>query len=114
MFNVDIARNSQFKVLGGDMAITVKNINGTPASKCKCGSWLDHWDKFSGLQTGTCRVVGCNTSAEVGAHVQRAGSSDWYIIPVCKTHNACTEVLKVNDLTTFISANVQETCAKKI
>ena len=26
----------------------VKNLNGTSQRTCKCGSWLKHWEKFSG------------------------------------------------------------------
>ena len=31
-----------------EVGMRVKNINGTSAYTCKCGSWLDHWKKFSG------------------------------------------------------------------
>ncbi len=26
----------------------IKNINGTSQAKCSCGSWLKHWQNFSG------------------------------------------------------------------
>ena len=68
----------------------VKNINGTSDNTCKCGSWLDHWKKFSGQSLPTyCPETKCIQKPEVGAHVQKDSSTDssWYIVPFCKTHN---------------------------
>lgn len=47
-----------------------KNKVGTADRACKCGSWKNHWIKFSGKEwPAKCSVVGCNNSATVGAHV---------------------------------------------
>jgi len=91
----------------------VKNINGTSASTCKCGSWLDHWKKFSGQAVTYCIVENCYERAEVGAHVQKDSTSDssWYILPLCKKHNGETgKALNVSDSYKLVSANVRETC----
>lgn len=94
----------------------IKNINGTSDNTCKCGSWLDHWKKFSSQSLPTyCPEEKCTQKPEVGAHVQKDSSTDsrWYIIPLCKTHNGKTgETLNVSDIVKFVSANVKETCGK--
>ncbi len=93
----------------------VTNINGTSENTCKCGSWLKHWENFSGTSIpGTCREASCMNKPEVGAHVQKDSLTDkkWYIIPLCSKHNTKAESLTVMDSTIFVSANVSETCEK--
>ena len=94
----------------------VTNINGTSQNTCNCGSWLEHWKKFSGQAIPShCPVMSCLQKPEVGAHVQKDNSTDrsWYIIPLCKTHNAETgKSLDVTDSIAFVSANVSQTCGK--
>jgi len=97
------------------MSIRVKNINGTSDNTCKCGTWLKHWEKFSGKTAGLCTEIRCQNKAEVGAHVQKSYSSDssWFIIPLCTAHNNMKgQEIDVMDGTTFISANTKETCNK--
>ena len=92
----------------------VNNINGTSQNTCKCGSWLNHWTKFSGQSLPTyCPEQTCTRKPEVGAHVQKDGSTDnsWYIIPLCQKHNAETGMsLTVSDSIALVSANVSRTC----
>jgi hypothetical protein len=92
----------------------VKNINGTSQNACPCGSWIAHWEKFSGRKAEYCSVSTCLNKAEDGAHVQRANSSDekWYIIPLCKAHNHTADELAILDSTLLVHANVRETCGK--
>lgn len=90
----------------------IKNINGTSDTKCKCGSWLDHWKKFSKSSISYCQEVNCYSKDLVGAHVQKANSSDdnWYIIPLCTNHNQSVGELEVLSSTEFVSANKKKTC----
>lgn len=92
----------------------IKNINGTSSNICDCGSWLEHWKKFSGQSSRFCVVSGCNGLAEVGAHVQKDVSfnNNWYIVPLCKEHNKVAGSMEISDYTTLVSANVNETCRK--
>jgi len=93
----------------------VKNINGTSDTKCSCGSWLDHWKKFSGQAVTFCPASGCFKTDLVGAHVQKGGGSSdqkWYIYPLCNAHNQHTGELDVSDSYTLVSANKSETCGK--
>ena len=94
----------------------VKNINGTSDSTCKCGSWIDHWKKFSGQSLSSyCSEKSCSKKPEVGAHVQKDSSTDtnWYIVPFCNTHNGETgKSLDISDSVKLASANVSETCGK--
>ena len=94
----------------------IKNINGTSDNQCKCGSWFDHWKKFSGQTTDFCQEVSCHNKDLVGAHVQKAdGSSDqaWYIYPLCNAHNQHKGELVVSDTYKLVPANKSETCDKK-
>jgi hypothetical protein len=94
----------------------VKNINGTSDNTCKCGSWLKHWENFSGQTLPTyCPEKSCTQKPEVGAHVQKDSFTDnsWYIIPLCKKHNGETgKSLEVSDNIKLVSANVSSTCGK--
>lgn len=94
----------------------VKNVNGTSDNTCTCGSWLAHWKKFSGKEVPKyCAEVKCTNAPEVGAHIQKDSTVDnnWYIIPMCKTHNAKATELTISDSTILVSANVSQTCGKK-
>jgi hypothetical protein len=98
------------------MAKKVKNINGTSDTTCKCGSWLKHWENFSKQKAGLCSQITCTKSATVGAHVQKADSSDnkWYIIPLCADHNVLrNQEISIMDSTILVLANKSETCDKK-
>lgn len=91
----------------------VKNINGTSQSTCKCGSWYAHWRKFSGYDLTYCSVISCTKKERVGAHVQKANSTDnnWYIVPLCSSHNKSSGTLDIGS-TTLVSANKSLTCDK--
>ena len=95
----------------------VNNINGTSDNSCKCISWLEHWKKFSGRSLPEfCPEENCTQSPEIGAHVQKDSSissdRNWYIVPLCKKHNAETgKTLNIFDIP-LVSANVSQTCGK--
>lgn len=94
----------------------ISNINGTSGNSCTCGSWLDHWKKFSGQTAVYCPVVDCLGKDLVGAHVQSGDTSDrsWYIIPLCNRHNAeMGKSLLVSGVFKLAPANVSQTCARK-
>jgi len=94
----------------------IRNINGTSDKTCECGSWIDHWKKFSGQSLPAfCPTVGCYNKSLVGAHVQKDSYSDnkWYIVPLCSTCNGKKgESLDISDTYNLVSANVSETCGK--
>jgi hypothetical protein len=92
----------------------IKNINGTSDNVCKCGSWLAHWEKFSGTTANFCSEKICIGKDLVGAHVQLSGNHDnkWYIVPLCEKHNHAAGELEISDGTKLVSANRSETCEK--
>lgn len=93
----------------------IKNINGTSTNTCSCGSWLEHWKKFSGQSIPTyCSEKSCTKKDLVGAHVQKSGAydSNWYIVPLCNSHNLSGGELEILDSITLVSANKAETCDK--
>ena len=54
-------------------------------------------------------------SSEVGAHVQKDSATDksWYIVPLCKEHNARTgDSINIIEGINLVSANVSVTCGK--
>lgn len=93
--------------------MVVKNINGTSDNNCNCGSWLNHWQNFSGKPAIFCTVDNCQNTDVVGAHVQLdSNDQSWYIVPLCKFHNASKMALSVSSDTTVVSANRALTCEK--
>jgi hypothetical protein len=91
----------------------ITNINGTSQLTCGCGSWLKHWETYSGQTVAYCPVVGCYNKDLVGAHVQKAYDyidRNWYIYPLCNAHNQSSGVISVPDTYKLVSANKSETC----
>jgi len=91
----------------------VKNINGTSDTTCRCGSWLAHWQRFSGQRAIYCGAVSCSKTDLVGAHVQKGASSTdakWHIYPLCAGHNQHQGELQAADGYQLVSANKSETC----
>ena len=92
----------------------IRNINGTSQNTCSCGSWLVHWETFSGKSAPTyCPERTCVNKDLVGAHVQKAdrsGSKKWYIIPLCNAHNQSSDDLEILPGYSLVSANKAETC----
>ncbi len=89
----------------------VENIKDTSGDSCKCGSWLDHWEKTGG-QPSSCSVEGCSSDPEVGAHIRKHNSSDTttYIVPFCSEHNQQEDgSLDVGD--TLLVPAVDSTCS---
>ena len=94
----------------------IKNINGISRNTCTCGSWLDHWKKFSHQSITYCAVNTCVQKDIVGALVQRDDPKDngWYVIPLCKKHSdAKGQSLEVGVVYRIVTANVAETCGKQ-
>ena len=77
------------------MRYKVKNLHGTSGRLPQNGnSWLEYWERATGLRASRCHYVGCSTVGRhnlVGAHVKKAGVNDnsWYIVPLC---NSCNHV----------------------
>lgn len=75
------------------MAYLVKNLHGTSGRLPQNGnSWLEYWERATGLRASRCHYVGCSTAGRhnlVGAHVKLVGSTDnsWYIVPLCQGCN---------------------------
>lgn len=77
----------------------VKNVIGSSRFPAPKGydSWLDYWEKQSHQRVTYCGTAGCLGKDLVGAHVQKAESSDksWYITPLCKSCNQRTDTFEV-------------------
>ena len=70
--------------------VKVKNLHGTSDSAPEgYGSWKEFWIAKSGRQWPRyCAVIGCLEPAMVGGHVKLVnGGNEWYIVPLCYTHN---------------------------
>lgn len=96
----------------------ITNINGTSenTTQCKCGSWINHWKKYNGGQSVPtyCPETSCLEKELIGAHVQKANSTDkdWYIVPLCQKHNKSKEDLVITDSVNLAPANKSKTCDK--
>jgi hypothetical protein len=95
----------------------LKNIDGISQTTGTCGSWLNHWENFSGQRKPEfCPAKGCMKIDLVGAHVQKADDPDekWYIYPLCNTHCNSKSILplEVSDNFNLVSADKKETCGK--
>lgn len=90
----------------------VKNVNGTAGRRCKCGSWIEHWQNYSQRHANTCSAVGCNESTPLGAHVKKCNSLDnkEYIVPFCQKHNKTEGCIELVKDTVLAPANVNRTC----
>ncbi len=96
------------------MSRKVKIFNGTSDNSCKCDSWLNHWEKFSGLKADLCSEINCVKMEVVGTHVIKLNSDDrkCYIIPLCKEHSHLFQEIKIDNSVELVSANTNKTCAK--
>jgi hypothetical protein len=96
----------------------ITNVGNTLriAVTCKCGSWIEHWEKFSEMTRPDYCIVFplCLKKDIVGAHVQKANSDDkdWYIVPLCKKHSRykASKILEISDIFPLVKANRGETC----
>lgn len=90
------------------------NINGISKPQCKCGNWLEHWKKFTGMPVPVyCSSKACTRRPTAGTHVQLADSDDekWYIVPLCTEHNLRTSgSVEINDWIPLVPAMENEMC----
>lgn len=103
-------------------SVKIMNARGTGSRNCKCDSWLDRWQYFSGEKALECCVENCTGKAEIGALVIRplAKNKDYinrpYIVPMCKDHHSTRGVgveFRTKENTTFVWANVGKICGYK-
>jgi hypothetical protein len=88
----------------------VKNVNGSgryPAPK-GYSSWLEYWKAQTGINPTYCSADNCWGTNLVGAHVQKAYSSDqrWYIVPLCVSCNNRTDTFNVNATLVPVPSNL--------
>jgi hypothetical protein len=89
-----------------------KNVKNTSNDKCKCESWLAHWERFSGQRANKCARNNCNERATDGAHVSRFFLNDEiYILPLCHKHNLDYNSLIDTEINP-VSADISKTCGK--
>ncbi|MBQ3383058.1 MAG: hypothetical protein IJG54_07005 [Bacteroidales bacterium] len=92
LFNNQLTGCGSHKLAWGDSYMAqyfVRNLRegGRPAPT-GYSSWLDYWEKKTGLKANKCHYSGCSNVATDGAHVQLVyGSDEWYIVPLCHRCN---------------------------
>lgn len=83
-----------------------KNIKGTSNRSCNCGSWKNHWEKYSSINWPKyCSVEGCNECAEVGAHVRNDVNCVNYIVPMCNSCNQKEGLFSLKNGTKLVPEN---------
>ena len=97
------------------MIMEVTNINGKVDDTCRCGSWLEHWRKFTWDKRPFCSVVGCRERQTVGVLVQKVYPADgfWYVVPVCPEHSRAHGTLIIGENYPIVSADVSQTCGQE-
>ena len=90
----------------------IKVTEHPPEEKCRCGSWFNHWQKFTQSKIRMCVEKNCNETDIEGTHVQLADSEDTtiYIVPLCSKHRASKEIISIIDSCKLISADINKTC----
>ncbi len=87
----------------------VKNVNGSGRFSAPAGyrSWVEYWAKKTGSKSFFCSASNCFSSNLVGAHVQKANSTDnrWYIIPLCSSCNQRTDTFEVSGTLVPVPSN---------
>lgn len=90
----------------------VKNVNGSGRYSSPSGytSWLDYWKKQTGQNVFFCSKRTCSNTNLVGAHVQKAYSTDynWYIVPICNSCNqkSSAEIFEVTATLVPVPSNL--------
>jgi hypothetical protein len=93
----------------------VKNINEIRLKKCRCGSWLKHWQKYSHEKLPVlCPVNGCFMPPDFTAFVQEDGyiNDEWFVVPLCATHSSQEGGYLDLDRVALVPADVSKTCGK--
>lgn len=94
----------------------VKNINATRVDNCSCGSWLEHWKRYSFQPLSIfCAVLDCVQKPEFGALVQKDDTDDngWYTVPLCSAHNRqYGSSSYISENVQLVSINVARTCGR--
>ena len=88
----------------------VKNVIGSSRFVKPSGyaSWLDYWKAITGKNPHFCSASGCIKTDLVGAHVQKAYSTDqkWYIVPLCSSCNQRTDTFEVYETLVPVPRNL--------
>ncbi|HVW21587.1 MAG TPA: hypothetical protein VHC86_10255 [Opitutaceae bacterium] len=92
----------------------VKNVPTGIPRICACGSWLRHWERFSGQRTSYCAEITCYRQDLAGAVVTKASGYDAspYVLPLCAAHRGAAVELTVSDNFVLVSADPEETCGR--
>jgi hypothetical protein len=90
----------------------IRNVSKRTENPCSCGTWLKHWEKFSGQRTSFCQAFGCLNKDVEGAHVQKADDDDanWYVFPLCAKHSQIIGDLVVANAFKLVPADPGQTC----
>lgn len=92
-------------------SINWSNKNGTGTRTCKCGSWMDHWIKFSKESWPTsCSVANCSSPPTLGAHIINPEVQGERIVPMCYSCNGLDTQFNLKGGVSLVKANTSETC----
>jgi hypothetical protein len=93
----------------------VRHVAGTSDRTCGCGTWLEHFRKFTTGKTPLlCPVTDCFGNVEVGAHVyvlDSRGDTDMreFIVPMCHSCNQTEVDLWIAGTIMHVTANKTKT-----
>jgi hypothetical protein len=98
-------------------SMKVKIVDSAVEISCAYGSWLEHWQKFSGAPLGWfCSEIDCVTSPHTGTLVQRddgGGDDKLYVVPLCARHHDMKgRTIELLGNTLLVPANSGHECEK--
>lgn len=95
--------------------ITVFRDFNSELNECSNGSWLQHWEKFSGRNASYCADCNCLYSENlVGAIVTlRTHRSDHFVVPLCPYHYSETGSIQICDSSVLVLAKRKRPLRKK-
>ena len=87
------------------------NKGGTSERACRCGTWQQHWMKFSGKPwPATCSVAGCFNLVVLGGHIINPAVDGERIVPMCDSCNQREDGFALKEGSTVVKANRAQTC----
>lgn len=87
------------------------NKNGTGVRACRCGTWAQHWVRFSGKSwPAACSVQSCSNKPTLGGHVINSSVAGERVVPLCDSCNKLSGTFTLKGGVSVPSANRANTC----
>lgn len=87
--------------------VNIKDIDKTCNNRCKCDNWLTHWIIYASKPAVFCAEDNCREMKNLkGVLVEKEGSEDLYVVPLCMEHSKKRGSININDYTILVKADI--------